>query len=118
MTRRVMTTNPATDLRRINRRIAELQVQQRDLITRIGLEEKDEGIVLSSLELANDIQTFLDRVHGDPTPVQRRQGIAFSRRLERVSARLEKLPTSDAKQAAIDAATEAAERLLSTLFFA
>ena len=108
--------NPATELRRVTKRIAELQVQQRELIAQIGLDSKDEQVVLASLELTAEVQTYLDRVRGLPTVTQRRRAIALSRRLERAAARLERVPESDAKEAAAAAAAEVTERLLSTIF--
>jgi hypothetical protein len=111
-----MATNPAADLRRVTKRIAELQAQQRALIAQVGLDVNDELVVISVLELANEVDAFLMNVKGVPTSAQQRKGVTLSRRLSRASTRLDRLSESDAKAAAQAAATEATERLLGRLF--
>jgi hypothetical protein len=108
--------NPLADLRRVTKRIAELQAQQRALIEQIDLEDTDQVVVLAALELANESNLFLERVRGAPTVKQQRTAINLSRKLERVSGRLERLADSEAKTAGQQATAEASERLLSRLF--
>ena len=108
-----MATNPATDLRRVTKRIAELQAQQRALIAEI---EGDHAIELAALALANEANLFVEKVVGQPTPKQQRTAVSLSRKLERSSLRLERLADSEAKVAAEQATAEATTRLLSKLF--
>lgn len=103
-------------LRTVNKRIAELQAEQRELIAEIGLDESDETTIISILELANEVEVFIDQVKGPPTVKQRRRGVTLSRKLERANARLERLPDSDAAGAARAATEEASDRLLARMF--
>jgi hypothetical protein len=103
-------------LRLVTKRIAELQAEQRELIASIGLNEDDESVIISTLELANEIEVFLDRVKGAPNVKQRRRGVTLTRKLERANARLERLPETDASAAARAAAEEAGDRLLARMF--
>lgn len=113
-----MSTNPVADLRRVTKRIAELQAQQRALIAQIGISGSDQTVVLGALALANESNLFLEKVEGQPTVKQQRAAVSLSRKLERTSLRLERLPESEAKVAAEQATAEATTRLLSKLFSA
>jgi hypothetical protein len=110
------TTAELRRLRQVNRRIAELQDEQRELIASLGLDDADEAIIIGSLELANEIQVFIDQVRGEPTLKQKRRGIILSRKLERAVIRLEKLPDTDARTAAVAATAEAGDRLLARIY--
>jgi hypothetical protein len=112
-------TSTTTDLRRlrtVTKRIAELQAEQRELIAGLGLDENDEATIITTLELANEIQVFIDRVKGQPTPKQQRRAVILSRKLGRANARVERLPDTDASDAAKSAADEAGRALLARMF--
>jgi hypothetical protein len=105
------TTNPETELRRITRRISELQARQRELIAELGLTATAEKAVLAVLDLAQEVDAFTSKNVDESVPRQR-QRIVMSKKVSRAFDRLSKLPDSEAKAAAISALTEAANRLL------
>lgn len=108
--------SPEVDLRRVTKRIAELQEQQRTLIAQLDLDQADEAVILTTLELANEANVFVDQVKGQPTVKQQRKAINLTRKLSRAYIRLDKLPESAAKTAAETAHAEARTRLLSRVF--
>jgi hypothetical protein len=105
------TTNPETELRRITRKISELQSRQRELIAELGLTATAEKAVLSVLDLAQEVDTFTSK-NADESIARQRQRIVLSKKVSQAFDRLAKLPDSEAKAAALSALTEAATRLL------
>ena len=106
-----MAVSPAAELRRINKRISELQTRQRELIVQMNLDETAEAVILRAMDAAETIHRMTDGrrpTHKEATTIYRR----LERHVKAVD-RLDDSPARDAAKAALhDAVETALERFL------
>lgn len=97
-------------------RIAELRARQQELIEQIALPETEQRVVMECLQLSGDVSTFLDKTEDAlATLAERRKAVQFTRRLDKVSERLNRVEDNDARDAAAQAVADAVQRLLNAM---